>query len=68
APEPLEDATVLVKTHHPIARAWWIDPDGLSAQPQTVEWSNVDSSAVVRVPKLSYWGMVLYELATEALP
>jgi dextranase len=68
APEPLKDATVLVKTHHPIARAWWIDPDGLSAQPQPVEWSNVDSSAVVRVPKLSYWGMVLYELATEALP
>jgi dextranase len=66
-PQPLENAEVRVGTHHSIARVWWIDPDGPSAQPRAGEWSNENGHAVVRVPKLSYWGLVLCELAIKAL-
>lgn len=64
-PQPLEDAEMRVETSQSIARVWWIDPDSASAQPQDVEWSKVNGHAVMRVPKLSYWGLVLFELATD---
>jgi dextranase len=67
APEPLDDALVRVRTHLSITRVWWIDPDALSAQPQNLEWSDEGGSMVMRVPKLSYWGLLLCELATESV-
>jgi dextranase len=66
APQLLENAEMRVGTRQSIARVWWIDPDGPSAQPQIVEWSNEGSDTVVLVPKLSYWGILVCELATEA--
>lgn len=67
APAPLDHVAVRVLNGHSIGQVWWIDPDGESTQPQAVEWSNADGEVVVWVPTLSYWGLLLFELTTEAM-
>jgi dextranase len=63
APQTLEGVEMRVGTNQSIARVWWIDADSASAQPWAVEWRQVNGHIVLRIPKLSYWGLVLCELA-----
>lgn len=61
-PDPIRDAEIRLRSRRSIARVWWVDPDGPSAKARSLGCKATDGGAVVHVPELSYWGLLLCEV------